>query len=413
MAGTYFEYHENRFPPEGSDADYLDRPFQPEKPPFDWHKVRQRMIGSFAIGCAVLAGYNAMNTAEKERIAATDISIDEVYPAADPAYDHAVTVTVGGVGHVSAQYVANQMEPLTERGRIWSLDFSDDGIFPELLARKLIGKMREEGITHISFYGTSNGGKVAVDLLANYILPELPNTVVEAVYTDSTPLDEAAIPVQRRREVDFVLSAIQSIPDAEYNIVLRAIGELYSRRDQFIDSVQLSVRSGQPTEGLQAFNNAKFLREVGTVIRYVIMNPDSASTKLLDSQYRYLLRTDTEADLLRLGELTKGSQRPVVVHIHAADAQKDSYVRVDDTVRRSRGASLRAGLTFRDVSIADMGHTLFTLSRKQIRAAFTDDIWPLTLAAVETAEERQARRTAEEVPDSMLWWALNQVDIDK
>ncbi len=391
MEGTYFRHEPGKFPELGIDADYLDQPFQPEKPSFNWHKLQQRALGSFAVALSVVAGYNAVNAPEKARIAATEISIQEVFPAADSANDDAVLLAVGGVGHLSAVYAARQLEPLTPYNRVWSLGYKDDDIAPELVAEKLIEKLRSEEITTISIFGLSNGGKLGVDLLANYVLPQMPDMKVRVLFLDSTPLDGDAIREQKRGDVQLLLKLIDVIPDAEYNLLFRGIGEMVVRRALYMDTALVDFGSGLPPLRTEQFNPEKFWHEAAGIVRYVLLNPDSASTELLATQFDYLLRTDTKVDLARLGELTDDA---VVVHLHAADQKKDEYVRIDDTVARFRDAAEDAGLEFAAIPIDGMGHTMYNMSRKKFNQALIDDIWPQTLAAIETVEERKTRLLA-------------------
>ena len=376
MAGTYFEYHENRFPPGGSDADYLDRPFQPEKPPFDWHKVRQRMIGSLAVACAVVGGYNAMNAPEKRRIAEAEMSLTQVHEALHADDADAVTIVAGGLGQRNAKYAAKNLEQLAEYGDVWELEHDDKTISPAAATALIRQKLDAAGKTRVSFYGASMGGNELIEVASN-LWEQAPHIITEVIYADSSPCTINSVRPEMRHRGDIGFSLIDQIPDAEYNWLVRYVGETIIRSPWFIREESIQTEQGAALTS-QIFDFERFIFTSNTVWKYIITSPNSASTPLASAQFRYLLGADSRAALGRFEHGNVTRQRPVFVYIRAEDARQDGVVNVEEAEACFAEIADDYHLSFASIRVGGMEHTLVSSKLKPFKETLAQELPAIT-----------------------------------
>lgn len=418
MSGTYFHEEPGKFPTFGTDAEYiagaqpLDRPSKKE---LIQHGLCRITSGSLAVGLVVVGGYNAMNAPEKQRIADSEISLTEVYEAADPANNDSVTIVIGGLGQRNGNYAARQLELLADQGRVLELEHDDRKISLEAALRLIDQKIEAEGITNVAFFGLSMGGNVALDL-TNRLKEQRPDVTVPRVFTDSTPCNADVVRADMLRDGNLLIDIIANIYDAEYNPLLRAIGEVSLRDHWFMrQEVGRDTLTGAQTVTTR-FDLERFFYTVNTVWKYNIVSPDAASTPLVVSQLDYLLQADSEDDIEALGESNDTEQRTVLVLIRAEDSLKDRVVDVDGTEACFERTTDEAHIPFLVIRIP-MGHTINDSSVKEYTAMMQQAMPQVDLLVARSALSAQlAQQRAEQQRQNTLAWPnLAQIfqDIDK
>lgn len=236
-------------------------------------------------------------------------SVDVFYEPEQPT--DSVTIFFPGMGENDGWRLASLQGPVTNHvlnDEWWSMNYGNAFLNEEKMSEKILALMKERGKHTASIYGYSAGGVISLETIVPTL--EESNIRLESIWLDSVPVGSNGIQPEQQELRDFMLSVVDVAPSAQYSSVVRYLGEMAFRSDQFLSG---------------GYNNEKFWK-VSNFVTEGLEDGRIAGTWLVIDQVLTASHGDVEDSLKKIAKLTQDEPDPLVVSFATAEPGRDRIV---------------------------------------------------------------------------------------
>lgn len=261
-------------------------------------KIATRGLIGVALGTEILGGtLLADGYTQIYELSQTQPSITEVAKNTNPADADTAFVVAIGFGGLNSEREAEEYAPyLRHLGRVWALNYDDDGIDYRQLTKVVAKKADTEGVTEIDFIGDSIGNAHELAIAPELLEGDYGITDIPAFIINSGPSGVDALHNKYIQEGKEQATLHKLFPIASKGKLARWGVEMYIRHNQYM-SGSLPV----------AF--VKACGMTATIYNDTITSPVAASNQLLNSEFEAFASTDQEEQIKALGKFEQEHHR--------------------------------------------------------------------------------------------------------
>lgn len=286
----------------------------------DWGSWRRTLLRFALVPLTVLAIFAQYWTfdiaPERARLAKTVPAVTSVAGPSTPQGRDTAVFDLVGLGNLDATETARALPSLSQLGSVWAVRYDNTGIDTKVIADLIVRVTDAAKVPNVMLVGHSMGGVIALEIAKHLHVGS--GKKVLAVLLDCTPIDLHAVRAESRDQGEELMRWMGWFPGARESRLLRFIAETYARRDHY--------RGGR--YGVQGTELRESMREV---LRDKILNPDVASTGLIESQFKAIVAGGAVGDLRALAKPSNGKPRPAIVFIRPRNPNADGVVDVEYT----------------------------------------------------------------------------------
>jgi hypothetical protein len=296
-------------------SEFIRKLEKKEKKDSDWRKKFRKIVARTAIvasGLGLMGSADAYNNYEVESSAVANVNFrsDPLYPETDGT----AIVFFDGFGTFNANTLTKYIGPLIQEnvmdGELWSVSYGNAPLDSQDLTDKILATAADRNIDTIVVAGYSTGGIIGTE--STDILMQTPGVQVPAVVNISTPNGYEGLRPARQAEIG-AAHLVADLPYAEYSTLVRFIGEMYFRNDQY-------------SNGANAFENGINFAQTGVDVINELDNPELPGTWLLIDQVLAIETADLQQNLHNIGQAPSNKLRPVVIYLGTDEPGYDYMV---------------------------------------------------------------------------------------
>ena len=279
-------------------------------------------------------------------------------------YRHHGTFVMTGLGTRNPTETAEALHVHREVGQVFAVEYSNQDLDIEDMARRIIDQAKAANLKNISFDGYSAGGSIGLAIAA-YIHEHEPDLRIMSVIMNSTPLGEGSLTEQSARGVALMNRILSLYEDFKYYEDGRVLVEVINRSDRYLERHTVDDINGFRLQGKNTFtyentsytiDYAKLMKEFRDVQKKM-ENPDVASASLIKSQGDFITLADYNNSIRILSEQRAGAlDDPIPLIVLTKSATNDDPVVNVDRSRDNLLASLRRYGNSYEIIDGDVGH---------------------------------------------------------
>ena len=333
-------------------------------------RLTNRATVTLAVAAVALGAYWSDVNVHEQVEANASSHINVLNGPLDKTNDDSSLIFFDGFGSYDANGLTRDLDPAARQlidGSEGSVSYANAPLSPEIISQQTIDLAKQHGWDKISIVGYSTGGLIGSEVAADIV--EHSTLQLEAMYLISTPNGTGGLRAARADEMK-VADIVAHIPGAQYSSLVRFIGEVYSRRDQFIHTHTVDPGDLWDT--------------VGNVI-HDMNNKNLPGTWLLIDQTLAIAHTDMKDNLDTIGKSDATHRKPIIIYLGTAKPGYDYMVNNQKSSKEICLDAKHAGLPCFVYNVPGAVHTRPDLSIKAYEKTIKDALPTLQAALANQA----------------------------
>jgi hypothetical protein len=317
------------------------------------HSILTKTVGTLiAVEALYSLGYQVPVSVEESSLSNTKPTLEHI--AAARFHPDATTFVMGGFGVRDSGPIAEVLSNLNKLGSVEAVDQDNQGVDPDVIARKFIQEAELHDQTTVNLFGDSVSGLTQTKI-ARYIQEDTSTNVrVGAIILDCTPSSLSTLHTSRRSELETLNTVSTFLPEIANHPL---VDYFYAQ-----NLVEERRANGGSHTGL-------------TTILATMNSPETASGALLASESLQILHPTIAEDFKAIADV-KTKRAPMIFTIRPKSSDGDTVVISDEANQRINQMAKDAGLEHISISLPNIVHGDPTANPDQYQKAIDDIIVP-------------------------------------